>query len=110
MFKTAIANKIEKINIMPSTDSETTEQSNGETHDFFNFDPLVSTESNAQQSRRSATSEAKIQVVQFFNNCSQELSILQQYPPIKEICLRFNTQLPSSAAIERLFSYATIVI
>jgi len=62
MFKTAITNKIEEINMMPSTDSESTEQSNGESHDFFNFDPLVSTESNAQQNRRSATSEAEIQV------------------------------------------------
>jgi len=44
----------------PSTELYT--QSNEESHDFFNFDPLVSTGSNAQQSRRSATSEAEIQV------------------------------------------------
>ena len=58
IFNTAVANKIEEINIMSSTDSESTElytQSNEESHDFFNFDPLVSTGSNAQQSRRSAT-------------------------------------------------------
>jgi len=50
---------------MSSTDSESTElyeQSNEKSHDFFNFDPLHSTESNAQQSRRSATSEAEVQV------------------------------------------------
>lgn len=41
MFKTAVANKIEKMNIMSSTDSELmklSEQSNQESQDFFNFD------------------------------------------------------------------------
>lgn len=65
MFKTAVANKIEEMNIMSSTDSELTElskQSNEESQNFFNFDLLVNTDSNAQQSRRSVTSEAEIQV------------------------------------------------
>jgi len=63
MFYTAVTNEIEEINIMSSTDLESTvlyTQSNEESHDFFNFEPLVSTASNAQQSRRSATSEAEI--------------------------------------------------
>jgi len=65
MFNTAVANKIEEIHIMSSTDSDSIElykQSNDESHDFFNFDPLVSTANNAQQSKRSATSEAEILV------------------------------------------------
>jgi len=51
MFNSAVANKIEEINIMSSTDSESTElytHSNEESHDLFNFDPLVNTDSNAQ--------------------------------------------------------------
>lgn len=65
MFKTAVANKIKEMNVMSSTDSELTElpeHSNEESQDFFNFDSLVNTGSNAQQSRRSATSETEIQV------------------------------------------------
>lgn len=50
MFKTTVANKIEEIAIS-STDSESTEssdQSNDQSQDFFNFEPLLSTGSNAQ--------------------------------------------------------------
>lgn len=65
IFNTAVGNKIEEKNIMSSTDSESTElykESNEESHNFFNFDPLECTGTYAQQSRRSATSEAEIQV------------------------------------------------
>jgi len=65
IFKTAVTNKIKEINTISSTNSESVEYEQStyeEPHDFFDFDPLVNIDSTAQHSRRSAASEAEIQV------------------------------------------------
>jgi len=47
-----------------------------------------------------------LQVLSFLNSKKKDLDILNEFPIIKEVFLKYNTTIPSSAAVERLFSKA----
>jgi len=44
------------------------------------------------------------EVDRYLNDCSSDLSSLNAYPHIKQLYVALNTGLPTSAAVERVFS------
>lgn len=47
---------------------------------------------------------------QYIFSSSESLSVLEMFPKMKKLFIKFNTTLPSSASVERLFSVAGLVI
>ena len=57
-----------------------------------------------------ASNSKSIEVLQFLDDPSTSLNTLQWYPVVRQIFLKFNTTIPSSAPVERLFSFGSIIL
>ena len=57
----------------------------------------------------SSTSQVKAQAMNFLSDADKSLSRLHFFPAVQRLFLKFNTALPSSAAVERLFSIAGLI-
>ncbi len=58
----------------------------------------------ARRLKNATRPDAESEVEKYLGDSSSELSSLQRYPTIRKLFLKLNTGLPSSSAVERLFS------
>ena len=71
---------------------------------FFHWSDV---EEETPQTQKNITS---IEVIQFLEDPNNNLESLHRYPKIKNMFLKLNTSLTSSAPVERLFSFASIIL
>jgi len=71
------------------------------TDEFFDFESLPSTLATSPN-----RDSPEIEVLQYLSDASHSLESLDRYPSVKKVFLKYNTALPSSAPVERLFSFA----
>lgn len=79
---------------------------NDDDDDFYN----ILNENNCEPSTSASTNIANVQALSYLDAKEKELNILNSYPIVKNIFLKYNTTLPSSAPVERLFSCGSQIL
>lgn len=74
-------------------------------NDFFEFDY----ENDNNLLPAFATKRGELESLQYLQDPHTELAMLDKYPVVQKLFLKYNTTLPSSAPVERMFSYATFI-
>ena len=96
----------------PDTNDEETTTTNGDLR-FFEFetddDPEKNSNVDSRDVKEKLIGKIQLNLLQYLEDKRLGFDMLNDYPSIKEIFLRYNSILPSSAPVERLFSFAGMV-
>lgn len=83
-------------------------QYNKSSESFFTFEEGTSSDESILNV--STKNSVQLQCLQYLQNNDESLKSLKQFPVIEKLFVKYNTPLPSSAPLERLFSYGSMIM
>jgi len=95
---------------------QTTSNSESDVDDFYVLPRYSNKDKDAEMgtevlnsSKELLNSKIDIEILQFLEDKHKDFKSLNKFPHVKQLFLKYNVILPSSAAVERLFSFAGMI-
>ena len=73
--------------------------------DFFGYTP-----GPPDGSEINYQNKVRLECLEYFQNPNRKIEMLQEYPTVKKMFIRYNTPLPSSGAVERVFNFSGMIL